>query len=451
MLIERLGFRFYKFGSWTEVVVDDYLPCTAEGEWICSLSGDRREVWVPLLEKACAKLNGSYQALKTLEPSTCVFPDFTEVQELRIRTGLFQKKSIQVVKLCKPFLSQLPLAKTADPDWSTHLIREIERLKLSIAQDGQFIVTFEEFVKNFPLLIICRAFDPPSLSTLSVLSLPSVRYTASRHFGKWSRADDSAGGCLNYASTVCNNPQYLVDMRRSGEMIFYLQRLHANHPTTAGTLSMGFVIFKVEENRDFRIGDSDYQIWYESAYTNHCEVLGRCMMSEGRFVVVPTLQVPGHEGDFLLRTYSSVTAVRIEVWNNSDMHVVNQLLGFVTLRVAEFATSTLVGETLEIDRLLVCSSTDHDRTSGFMHLRVNALSFSLCKLRVNIGRKSDYSGHETIDIVMDDDPSLTIKHMQLQYNFEIQRFDMTVYGKSGVRLNGVLVRPQTRPVQIVHR
>ncbi|KAJ1549292.1 Calpain-2 catalytic subunit [Nowakowskiella sp. JEL0078] len=47
-------FRFYRFGEWVEVVVDDYLPCGLD---------DPNEFWVSLLEKAYAKLNGCYEAL----------------------------------------------------------------------------------------------------------------------------------------------------------------------------------------------------------------------------------------------------------------------------------------------------------------------------------------------------------------------------------------------------
>jgi calpain-15 len=52
--------RICKNGEWQEVVVDDYFPCYPNGEPMFSRAHGN-ELWVLLLEKAYAKLHGSYK------------------------------------------------------------------------------------------------------------------------------------------------------------------------------------------------------------------------------------------------------------------------------------------------------------------------------------------------------------------------------------------------------
>jgi calpain, invertebrate len=55
-------FRFYKNFNWVYVIVDDRLPCE-NSKPVFGRCTNLNEIWVPLIEKAYAKLHGCYEAL----------------------------------------------------------------------------------------------------------------------------------------------------------------------------------------------------------------------------------------------------------------------------------------------------------------------------------------------------------------------------------------------------
>ena len=55
-------FRFWRFGEWIEVCVDDLLPCSEDEDLLFIHSSQHTEFWSALLEKAYAKYDTSHLA-----------------------------------------------------------------------------------------------------------------------------------------------------------------------------------------------------------------------------------------------------------------------------------------------------------------------------------------------------------------------------------------------------
>lgn len=59
-------------GMWTNVLVDDYFPCVGEKGSPAFSRGNGNEIWVLILEKAYAKVFGSYQAIEGGNPAVAL-------------------------------------------------------------------------------------------------------------------------------------------------------------------------------------------------------------------------------------------------------------------------------------------------------------------------------------------------------------------------------------------
>lgn len=57
-------FRFFKEFKWRYVIIDDMIPCfSATKKPVFGRCSELHELWVPLVEKAYAKLHGCYETL----------------------------------------------------------------------------------------------------------------------------------------------------------------------------------------------------------------------------------------------------------------------------------------------------------------------------------------------------------------------------------------------------
>ncbi|XP_010223195.1 PREDICTED: calpain-3-like, partial [Tinamus guttatus] len=225
-------FQFWRYGDWVDVVIDDCLP-TYNNQLVFTKSSQRNEFWSALLEKAYAKLHGSYEALKggnTTEAMEDFTGGVTEFYEIRdapkdiykimkhaIDRGSLMASSIDdnlgfsygsaprsdigemIARMVKNLENAQMTQSTADypetdersEEWN--LINESEKTRLQhkIAEDGEFWISFEDFMRHFTKLEICN-LTPDTLEADKLQT-----WTVSVNEGRWVRGC-SAGGCRNY-------------------------------------------------------------------------------------------------------------------------------------------------------------------------------------------------------------------------------------------------------------
>lgn len=303
-------FRFWQFGKWVEVVIDDRLP-TRDGKLLFMRSSDPDEFWSPLFEKAYAKLHGSYDALRggttceAMVDLTGGLTEFFDVQTSEAPPNLFAiiKKAFQRGSLIGCSIEaqdesqrenelpnglvkghaysvtsvleievrgrQVPMMRLRNPwsgtsewngpwcdqstEWS--MINEYDRQKIGLVfeADGEFWISFHDFRKNFTRVEFCN------LTPDAIEDQVQRRWHAQLYEGSWIRGC-SAGGCRNNLQTFAQNPQYIItltdpdldDEEENCTMIVALmqknRRSAKKYQMGSSELTIGFAIYALRED-----------------------------------------------------------------------------------------------------------------------------------------------------------------------------------------------------------
>ncbi|KAK9510521.1 hypothetical protein O3M35_005286 [Rhynocoris fuscipes] len=261
-------FRFWQYGRWVDVVIDDRLP-TYYGQLVFLHSSQSNEFWSALLEKAYAKLHGSYEALKggstneAMEDFTAglsevyelneappnlytimikayersslmacsIEPDPREV-EARTPQGLVKGHAysitrVQYIDIATPNVSgKIPLIRLRNPwgneaewngawsdksqEWRFIPQSKKEEIGLTFENDGEFWMSYRDFAKYFTRLEICN-LNPDSLTEEEYGDDSKKHWEMSIFEGEWVRGI-TAGGCRNHLETFWHNPQYIIEL-----------------------------------------------------------------------------------------------------------------------------------------------------------------------------------------------------------------------------------------------
>lgn len=368
-------FRFWQYGKWVEIVIDDRLP-TYRGQLMYMRSSDQNEFWSALLEKAYAKLHGSYEALKG--GTTCeAMEDFTggiaEMYDLReapenlfhIMEAGFMRHSMMSCSieadpnvleastpegLIKGHAYSVTLAKQVDiitpkmkgkiplirlrnpwgneaewkgafsdgsPEWRCIPDYAKKEIGLEFNNDGEFWMTFRDFLKYFDRVEICH-LCPDSVGDDGD-TRKKKNWKITTFEGEWARGI-SAGGCRNYLESFWMNPQYIITLALPDEgdrdglctvVIALMQKFRRSRKNVdAGCLQIGFAVYKMTE-RDLQQKPQKLNYFKYNAtiarsppFVNLREVSCRLRFPPGNYMIVPSTFSPNEEGEFLIRIFS---------------------------------------------------------------------------------------------------------------------------------------------------
>ncbi|KAM4772389.1 calpain-8-like [Rhinophrynus dorsalis] len=359
-------FKFWRYGEWVDVVVDDRLP-TKKGKLIFVKAAAGNEFWSPLLEKAYAKLNGCYEALIAGSPVEAL-EDFTgglgELYYLeKPPAGLFE--IVQKALKAKALLASSTISdvdegeKVADnnviknhaysvtgaeevvfrggkeklirvrnpwgykewngpwsdnaPEWN-EIDPAVKVALCTQCDDGEVWMPFADFIKEYYRLDVCN------ISLSSVCLNREQKWCLTQFNGSW-KSGCTAGGCAKYPETFWTNPQFRIKLEKPGNadkktctiIVGLMQKdRRKKRPLGEEEFSLGFYLYPISKEFQNRtnvyLGKDFFQktryVARNEWYKNHRETSGRFMLPVGEYLIVPHTYYPCQDADFCLRVFS---------------------------------------------------------------------------------------------------------------------------------------------------
>ncbi|XP_028623578.1 calpain-9 isoform X3 [Grammomys surdaster] len=341
-------FQFWQHSEWLDVVIDDRLP-TFRDRLVFLHSADHNEFWSALLEKAYAKLNGSYEALKggsaieAMEDFTGGVAenfqireapeDFYEILEKALKRGSLLGCSIDTLNASESE-ARTPFGLIKGHAYTVTGLDQVnfhgQRIKLirvrnpwgQVEWNGPWSdrMAFEDFKTHFDKVEICN-LTPDALEDNAL-----HRWEVTIHQGSWVRGS-TAGGCRNFLDTFWTNPQIklsLTERDEGQEGCTFLAALMQKDRRKlkrfgANMLTIGYAIYQCPDKDEHL--SRDFFRYHASlarskTFINLREVSGRFRLPLGDYILIPSTFEPHQEADFCLRIFSEKTTVTRDLDEN---------------------------------------------------------------------------------------------------------------------------------------
>ncbi|BFY99029.1 hypothetical protein BsWGS_02069 [Bradybaena similaris] len=345
--------RFFKFGKWEDIYIDDYLPVIQRNQtymlWGAHSASDPNELWVAFLEKAFAKISGgSYGAVYGGQPGdaylmltggigeridlqdckeeekavalfkriknavacgsqvSCVVPDEHDKYKGLVGghayslTGVYENKKDKLIRVRNPWGEGEWKGAWSDgsPEWST-----LARSSVTPPEkdDGEFYISLSDFMKYFSQTVICSLtpdFDCDGRSD-------NLNYVLNI-YGEWS------GNCAAGFHDRLQNQRFTFTVTDNGlvdnDYMPLVVQIVQSKKKVADNVSIRCDVFKVLGDK---IQQRRRQVALEilgqktNVYTPELQTVYRFKLKPGRYVIIASTAEKGQEKAFLLRLFSS--------------------------------------------------------------------------------------------------------------------------------------------------
>lgn len=378
-------FRFWFFGEWKDVIVDDKLP-TYKGRLVHLHCSNNSEFWAALLEKAYAKFYGSYeqllqgsttralqdltggivqsfglshqdrfltfQVLNSAVPrSSLLIATITQEKDgkrqLRLRNGLITQHAYSVTGLARVrgVNGEVPLVRLRNPwakgewtgpwserswEWDGLSNRDKELLSVRVTNEGEFWMSFDDFSRHFTQLDLVHIGPDDWMMEGALHSKLPWRAVLARR--RW-RAGYNAGGGPSYIETTSMNPQFHVQIPRTStnkchvvvSITQYYETNMIDCKKKRPLYAIGFAVYEVPHSMQ-RLTPHFVTEQKPLDVTNHSiarEVVTFFTLPPGDYIVVPQTNIPNLDGKFLLRIF---TDEQSNIWEvNEDNMIIRNI------------------------------------------------------------------------------------------------------------------------------
>uniref|UniRef100_A0A8C0J235 Calpain 13 n=1 Tax=Chelonoidis abingdonii TaxID=106734 RepID=A0A8C0J235_CHEAB len=345
-------FRFWHFGDWVDVVIDDRLPFL-NGRYLSVQPRSRNEFWPSLLEKAYAKLRGSYQTLhwgyisdalvdltggvqvqfllqkppsdlqeiiKAAAKSQCLMGCTT----MELKNGLVKGHAYTVtgateipykngwediIRVWNPWGHGEWRGPWSDgsPQWDRVPV-EYKKDLYEDKDNGEFWMSGQAFAEQFFSLYICN--NTPSF--LDFGDQRGTRWSLAMYVNQWTRGLTAGGS--NYHNV--EEPDL-----KTYNVVVSLMRKPVNNMPDAQISFTGFLIFRVSKDCHGTINHflqfqglrDRLPVAFFSQYKSKVlkygfnmstrDVTNYFYLSPGIYAIVPATSEEGQEAEFLLRIF----------------------------------------------------------------------------------------------------------------------------------------------------